>query len=607
MRNSLISFFLILFAGLTFAQNGTVRGFVYDKETGEPVIFTNVFLQGTTIGSSTDVNGYYSITKIPDGDYILMSSGIGYDTAQVNISIKGNNILTHKLYIKEASETLSEVVISAEKQEAKSQVKMSVVKLTPKEIKSLPSIGGEADIAQYLQVLPGVVFTGDQGGQLYIRGGSPIQNKVLLDGMIIYNPFHSIGLFSVFDTDIIRNADIYTGGFGAQYGGRISSIMDITTRDGNKKRLSGKVAASPFGAKTMLEGPLVKQRDDGKGGSSSFVFSGKTSYLEQSSELLYNYMDNTNDTSALFNSWEAPPIGTLPFNYTDLYGKLSLNSYNGSKVNFFGFNYKDRVNYPNVSDLNWSTYGGGSNFVLIPGSKPVLVEGVFAMSRYDISFQDGDAIQPNRSSIGGFNGGLDFTYFLGDNEFKYGLEMIALTTNYELYNNNNTKITTGPQNTTEFGGYFKYKLKKDNLVLDPSLRIHYYASLNRVSPEPRLGFKYNLTDKIRIKGAGGIYSQNLIAGNSDRDVVNLFYGFLQGSDNLQEEVTLRNGNTRNVVHPLQKANHVILGGEMDVNNKITINVEGYFKQFVQLTNLNRNKIYEEESAPTGTPEVLYLD
>ena len=172
MRNSLISFFLILFAGLTFAQNGTVRGFVYDKETGEPVIFTNVFLQGTTIGSSTDVNGYYSITKIPDGDYILMSSGIGYDTAQVNISIKGNNILTHKLYIKEASETLSEVVISAEKQEAKSQVKMSVVKLTPKEIKSLPSIGGEADIAQYLQVLPGVVFTGDQGGQLYIRGGS---------------------------------------------------------------------------------------------------------------------------------------------------------------------------------------------------------------------------------------------------------------------------------------------------------------------------------------------------------------------------------------------------------------------------------------------------
>ena len=95
------------------------------------------------------------------------------------------------------------VTISAEKQEAQTNVKMSVTKLTPKEIKKMPSIGGDPDLAQYLQVLPGVVFTGDQGGQLYIRGGSPIQNKVLLDGMIIYNPFHSIGLFSVFDTEVL--------------------------------------------------------------------------------------------------------------------------------------------------------------------------------------------------------------------------------------------------------------------------------------------------------------------------------------------------------------------------------------------------------------------
>jgi len=109
------------------------------------------------------------------------------------------------------------------------------VKITPKDIGQIPSIGGQPDLAQYLQVMPGVVFTGDQGGELYIRGGSPIQNKVLLDGVTIYKAFHSIGLFSVFETDIIRNADIYTGGFGAEYGGRISSVMDITTRDGNSR------------------------------------------------------------------------------------------------------------------------------------------------------------------------------------------------------------------------------------------------------------------------------------------------------------------------------------------------------------------------------------
>ncbi len=238
MKKGLFTLLFLITALVTIAQKtGTVRGFVYDTKTEEPIIFTNVFLKGTTYGASTDVNGYFLISKIPVGDYELATTFIGYDTASTAVSIKGGDVITQKLYISESAVNLSIFDVSAEKQEAQTEVKMSVVKITPKEIKSLPSIGGEADIAQYLQVLPGVVFTGDQGGQLYIRGGSPIQNKVLLDGMIIYNPFHSIGLFSVFDTDIMRNADIYTGGFNAEYGGRISSIMDITTRDGNKKEL----------------------------------------------------------------------------------------------------------------------------------------------------------------------------------------------------------------------------------------------------------------------------------------------------------------------------------------------------------------------------------
>ncbi len=139
-------------------------------------------------------------------------------------------------------------------------------------------MGSEPDFAQYVQVLPGVIFTGDQGGQLYIRGGAPIQNKVLLDGMVVYNPFHSIGFFSVFDSDIIRSADVYTGGFNAEYGGRISSVMDIVTKDGNRNRQSGKISASTFGSKLLLEGPLFKTEDQSKT-SLSYVFSGKTYYI----------------------------------------------------------------------------------------------------------------------------------------------------------------------------------------------------------------------------------------------------------------------------------------------------------------------------------------
>ncbi len=225
---------ILLLTVTTFAQNGNIRGFVYDKSSGEPIMFCNVFLKGTTIGAPTDINGMYNISKVAAGDYTIIATYIGYDTSAVNITLKAGKVLTQNLEIAESSVKLNEVRISAERAEMKTEVRAAVIKITKQDMEMIPTIGGEPDLAQYLQVIPGVVFTGDQGGQLYIRGGSPIQNKVLLDGMIIYSPFHSIGLFSVFDTDIIRNTDVYTGGFNAEYGGRISSIMDIKTIDGNK-------------------------------------------------------------------------------------------------------------------------------------------------------------------------------------------------------------------------------------------------------------------------------------------------------------------------------------------------------------------------------------
>ncbi|MCK4569291.1 MAG: carboxypeptidase-like regulatory domain-containing protein, partial [Bacteroidales bacterium] len=349
----------LIVVGESFAQTGIIRGSIYEEETGEPVIFTNVYLKGTTYGSSSDVNGLYVISRIPPGLYTLMVTYLGYDSLSMEVEVKADEIISKNLFLQKRSVTLDVVNISAERQEARTETQTSVNKVTPKEITAIPSIGGQADLAQYLQVLPGVVFTGDQGGQLYIRGGSPIQNKVLLDGMIIYNPFHSIGLFSVFDTDILRNADVYTGGFGAEYGGRISSIMDITTRDGNKKRFAGKVGASTFGAKVMIEGPLAKQKEQG-GSSSSFVFSAKNSYLAQSSKIFYDYVDEDG----------------LPFNYLDLYGKLSFHFGNGSKINFYGFNFTDNVNnYKSIADFSWKSAGGGTNFVIIPGKTAVMVGG----------------------------------------------------------------------------------------------------------------------------------------------------------------------------------------------------------------------------------------
>ena len=219
-----IFFFFILSPIFLLAQieppsTGTIRGFVYEKESEEAILFANIFLEDTDFGTVSDDNGYFIISDVPFGEYNLKTSFIGYKDLDLSISLSlENKLITTKIFLESQTVTLENVTVNAEREEQKKSVNTGVIKLTSKSINKLPSIGGEPDIAQFLQVLPGVIFTGDQGGQLYIRGGAPIHNKVLLDGMTIYSPFHSIGFFSVFDTDIIKKADVYTGGFGAEYG-----------------------------------------------------------------------------------------------------------------------------------------------------------------------------------------------------------------------------------------------------------------------------------------------------------------------------------------------------------------------------------------------------
>lgn len=569
---------------ITIAQtSGSVKGFLYDKENGEPVLFTPVFLKGTSYGTTTDVNGFFSITRIPPGNYTLTATSIGYDTTAVEINIEKDKVISKQLFITKAVINLRSVEVSAEREEERVEVKASVTKITPREIAYIPSVGGEPDLAQYLQVLPGVVFTGDQGGQLYIRGGTPVMNKVLLDGMIVYNPFHSIGLFSVFDTDILKNADIYTGGFPADYADRISAVMDVTTRDGNKKRFAGKLSSSTFVSKLLLEGPIKKQKAEG-GGSSSFLLSYKNSYLNESSKVFYNYIDNEG----------------LPFSFQDIYGKVSLNGENGSKLNLFGFDFKDKAVFRDVTAIDWESNGFGSNFILVPSGSTVLVDGVFAFSRYRVNQQEADE-QPRSSAVNGFNFGFNFTSFINKDELRFGIEVLGFRT--EFFTNTITGIPYEQvENTTEFGSFFRYRISREKFVFEPSFRLQYFASLTEISPEPRFGFKYNLSNSIRLKFAGGFYSQNLMSAVSDRDVVNLFYGFLSGPESLPEQFEGREVNSR-----LQKARDIIGGVEWNVLPRLKINAEAYYKWFNQLTNINRDKVYPDNGFYANQPDVLKKD
>lgn len=581
----------------SYAQNGTIRGSIIEKETGQPVLYTNVYLKGTTIGGVTDVNGYFTISHVPKGSYTMIVSYIGFDTLKIAISIKDDDIINKKLFLTKSAYEISGATISAERQTALIDPTTSVVKVTPKSMNRLPTIGGQADLAQYLQVVPGVVFTGDQGGQLYIRGGTPVQNLVLLDGMIIYNPFHSIGLFSVFDADIIRSADVYTGGFGAEYGGRISSVMNVVTRFGNPYHLAGKVDVSTFGAKFLIEGPLLKPKTP-ESGSITYILSAKKSYIDKTAESIYKYV----------NDGEG-----LPFTFADFYGKVSFNGDNGNRMDIFGFNFNDQVSYRTINNYEWHSYGGGMKFTVVPGASPMILSGNLSYSDYIISLNDGSDI-PRSSEVGGFNMGLDFKYFLGKNStLNYGVDMKGFKTNFQFSNSLNRTISQN-ESTTEIAGFvtsrflfgskkFKgYSKEISRLIIVPGLRLHYYASLANFSLEPRLSVKYNITNSFRIKAASGLYSQNLISTASDRDVVNLFYGFISGPDNLQKEF-----DGEILTHKLQKSTHLIAGFEYDFNNNLTINFEAYYKWFNQLTNMNKSKIFDDNVYYIDKPDAFKKD
>ena len=560
-----------------------MKGVLFDESNGEAIPFANVVLDGTSHGCATDINGFFLINKIPAGQYTLKVKYMGYEEYSEVITLAKGKTITRTIHLKPAAQMLKAVEITDNKvEERRTQTQVSVEKLTASQIQQMPSIGGTADIAQYMQVLPGVSSTGDQGGQLYIRGGSMIQNLCLLDGMIVYNPFHSIGLYSIFETDVILNADIYTGGFGAEYGGRMSSVMDITTRDGNKRRHSGKIGLNTFGANLILEGPLKKESDKSKT-TISYLLTAKNSYLSKSSKVFYNYVD-----------------GGLPFDFLDLYGKLSFNSGTGSKLNLFGFRFDDRVNgYQAIADYHWQNIGAGTNFMLVTGASAIL-DGSIAYSKYNITLDDGSK-DDKFSEIGGFNMTMQITNFLGKNKMKYGLSIEGYTTNYRFVNDYSHTIEQREPSTT-LSMYGTYNLNAGKFIADPGVRMVYYATLQSFNLEPRLAAKYNATDNLRFKMAGGFYSQIFLDARSDNDIVNLFSGFLTGSGDLHVPSTFLG---KEVTTTVQKAKHLVLGAEYDLTEHITLNAEFYYKHFDQLLNANRNKMYKDNDPVYTQPGSPY--
>lgn len=256
---------------LSFGQNKfTISGYIEDAATGEKLIGANVFDPISNKGTTSNTFGFYSLTLPSDSVYLSVSY-IGYQTSYFRLDLNKDVALNFKLT---DGTQLDEIVVTAEQGERiEDRVQMSQIEVPIKQIQKLPALLGEVDILKTLQLLPGVQSGGEGTSGLYVRGGSPDQNLILLDGVPVYNVSHLFGFFSVFNADAIKSVTLTKGGFPARYGGRLSSVLEINMKEGNMKEFKGEGAVGTVFSKLTLEGPIIKDK-------TSFIVSARRTYID---------------------------------------------------------------------------------------------------------------------------------------------------------------------------------------------------------------------------------------------------------------------------------------------------------------------------------------
>ena len=284
---------LLLFCSLlgtivpaAYAQTYTLNGYVRDAQSGEPLIQATVLNTATGAGVATNRYGYYSLT-LPTTDTLrLRFSYVGYAPATLRLALRQDTVINLELT---SNNLLEEVVVQAPEDAVHERTQMSVVSVRPEQVQTLPALLGEADILKTLQLMPGVQSGNEGTTGLYVRGGSPDQNLILLDGVPVYNVSHLFGFFSVFNPSSISYIELIKGGFPARYGGRLSSVLDIRMKEGNMKQFAGEASIGIISGSASIEGPIVKDK-------ASFIISGRRTYLDLVAKpLLKEFAGNDDD------------------------------------------------------------------------------------------------------------------------------------------------------------------------------------------------------------------------------------------------------------------------------------------------------------------------
>ncbi len=387
-----------------FAGKYTISGHIKDAQNGEELLGALVVIKELpNTGASTNEYGFYSLT-IPEGTYTLQVQSIGYKTQSQTITLNQNLRLDFELA--ESARELKEVIVTAEKADKNvTSTEMSTTKMTIQEMNKVPVLFGEKDIFKTIALTPGVKAAGDGNSGFYVRGGGIDQNLILLDEATVYNASHLLGFFSVFNSDAIKDVTVYKGGIPAQYGGRLSSVLDVKMNDGNSKgyKVSGGIGV--ISSRLAIEGPIVKDKG-------SFIISARRTYADQ---------------FLRFSSNETLKKASLYFYDLNLKANYQLSKDN--KLYLSGYFGKDHFGIESQFGFQWGNATGTLRLNHIFSDK-LFSNTSLIYSKYDytINFGAGSAATNILSSIEDYNVKQDFQYYLGNYQtVKFGINAIYHT------------------------------------------------------------------------------------------------------------------------------------------------------------------------------------
>ncbi|MBM4167548.1 MAG: TonB-dependent receptor [Ignavibacteria bacterium] len=547
----LIAGLIILPMHLT-AQGVDVRGIVTDSISTERIPFTNIVLIGTNRGAASNINGFYLIPNVPPGEYEISASAVGYDKRIVKIRVAGRDPIVVNFTLVSKAVEIPEIVVTERGKRELSEINTSIHVMDQREMRAVP-VTIQEDVFRAIQVIPGIVTTSDVNSHFYVRGGGGDQNLILLDGMKIYNPYHAFGIFSIFDPDIIRNTEVYTGAFPPGFGGRLSSVVNLSTRDGRKIGFAGRANVNFLSTKMQVEGPLFE--------NFQFLLSGRKLVFPRTLDRLIG--KNT------------------PLDFYDGFIKLTRQTKEGARFGLQGFFSGDDLKsaLADEPDYRWRTQAAGFTASGLIQDR-IFIQAVGYQNDFEAQRhpKGSKSITPTSTRVSELGVRCDATLYTDSRDlFFFGFEFSFPRMEYDVVNT--FGIVRRLRSTlVESWVWLRYQAHLDDLKIDGGVHTDVGSVFTRSAGlevfQPRLNVSYLLFDGWRGKLSYGRFSQNAVTVNNEDDVISVFDAWIPVPEDLDTE----------------QADHYVAGIEGNVTRSLSANVQAYYKSYSSLVTYNRDKI-----------------